>query len=205
MILHEAQLDALKELINISFARTALSLSDMTGNRVEVDVPAVALHPISELTDVLSNRVSGEVATVHQIFNGQVAGDALLLLDQKSALHLSNLLVEVPLGESQWSPTAREVLTEVGNIMLNSCLGVFGNLLEVMISFSVPRLHLESLGALLNSLTVKNEDMRYALVIMTGMRVSGGNVNGFLVICLGVTSLERLLSAVEHWEEVQLS
>lgn len=205
MNLSERQHDALKELINISFARTARSLSELTGNRVEVDVPNVALYPIGELTTALSALVSGEVATVHQIFSGQLAGDALLMLDQESALHLSNLLVEVPLGAGRWSPTAREVLTEVGNIMLNSCLGVFGNLLEVMISFSVPRLHVETLGALLNSLTVGREEMRYAFIVMTGLRVREGDVSGFLVIVLGVSSLEKLIAAVEHWEGTQVA
>jgi len=45
--------------------------------------------------------------------------------------------------------SAREVLTEVGNILLNACLGTFGNILKVQVSFSVPRLNLESLSAII--------------------------------------------------------
>ena len=35
--------------------------------------------------------------------------------------------------------SGREVITEVGNIVLNACLGVFGNLLKVQVTFAVPR------------------------------------------------------------------
>ena len=61
--------------------------------------------------------------------------------------------------------SAREVLTEVGNILLNACLGMFGNLLHVHVSFSVPRLHLESLDDLVASLMTNGNDRRYALVV----------------------------------------
>ena len=53
MQLTERQTDAMGELINIAFARTAASLSTLTGNRVELDVPQVRLTPIAELPATL--------------------------------------------------------------------------------------------------------------------------------------------------------
>ena len=100
--------------------------------------------------------------------------------------------------------TAREVITEVGNIVLNACLGVFGNLLKVQVSFSVPRLHVESIGQVFNSITVADRELEYALMIHTRFYVQAGNVSGYLVIVLGVTSLDRLLFEVKQWEERQL-
>jgi chemotaxis protein CheC len=49
------------------------------------------------------------------------------------------------------------VLTEVGNILLNACLGTFGNILKVQVSFSVPRLNLESLNQIVESLRINRE------------------------------------------------
>ena len=49
MQLTEFQQDAVTEIINIAFSRTAASLSELTGNRVELDVPEVATHPIGDL------------------------------------------------------------------------------------------------------------------------------------------------------------
>src|SRR5580692_3791539 len=92
MVLNASQRDALTELIHIAFSRTAASLSDLTGNRVDLDVPEVAVHSIGELHSAMAHFVSGEVATVHQIFTGPVAGDALLLLNHDGAVKLVGML-----------------------------------------------------------------------------------------------------------------
>jgi len=203
MLLTDRQNDALCELINIAFSRTAASLSEMTGDRVTLDVPHVAVYPISELRAALGNFAGQDLATVHQIFAGQVSGDALLLLNYDGAMMLTDLLTAEPVQSRRLNTSAREALTEVGNILLNACLGVFGNLLEVQVSFSVPRLHVEALGVLLESLVIGRDELQYALVVHTGFRLRGSAVTGFLMIALGVSSLDYLLKAVERWEERQ--
>lgn len=92
MELTQNQLDALSELINIGFARAANSLSELTGDRVLLDVPDVSIHTINELGPKLATFVDGEVATVQQIFSGPVSGNALLLLNYEGAVMLSNLI-----------------------------------------------------------------------------------------------------------------
>jgi chemotaxis protein CheC len=203
MQLTEQQNDALAELINIGFGRTAASLSELTGHRVLLDPPQVAVYPISELGIKLAGFVSGDVATVHQIFKGPLSGDALLLLDYEGAVMLSHLLMDEQAQMQRLDASSREVLTEVGNILLNACLGVFGNLLQVQVSFSVPRLHLESLGTVLNTLVIGREELRYGLVVYTAFRMRDSAVSGYLVIVLGVSSLDRLIKEVEGWEERQ--
>ncbi len=198
MNLTAQQQDALTELINIAFSRTAAALSEMTGHRVLLDPPRVALCPIGELVAHLNDLGVGEVATVHQIFTGPVAGDALLMLNYEGALALSDLLVGGRTPLPQMDATDREVLTEVGNILLNACLGMFGNLLKVQVAFSVPQLHLTALHALLDSLIIEQDGLRYALIIYTGFRVRDSAVTGYLVIVLGVASLDRLLAEVER-------
>src|SRR5262245_41219299 len=120
MQLTERQRDALTELINIGFARAGASLSDLTGQRVVLEVPQVAIHQMNELNHALGRLVIGDVATVHQIFTGPVAGHALLLLDYDGAVALKYLLTDEPVLAGRLDASAREVLTEVGNILLNS-------------------------------------------------------------------------------------
>ena len=203
MELTEHQKDALSELINIAFSRTAASLSELTGHRVLLDVPNVAIFPITELASALAEFLPAEVATVHQVFTGPVTGDALLLLNYDGAITLTDLLTDEQVRSERLNTSAREVLTEVGNILLNACLGMFGNLLQVHVSFSVPRLHLETLDALLRSLVISSEGLRYALVVYTAFRLRDSAVRGFLVIALNVASLDRLIQEAEGWEEKQ--
>jgi chemotaxis protein CheC len=198
MILTEHQQDALTELINIAFSRTAASLSDLTGQRVLLDAPQVEVRPLVELNGLLAPRVQeGDVATVHQPFAGPMTGDAFLLLSYSDAVTLTNLLTGAQIQSNRLDISAREVLTEVGNILLNACLGVFGNLLQMHITFAVPRLHLNALQALLESIVITHDDQQYALVVYTSFRLRDDTVSGYLVLVLGIASLESLIQAIE--------
>jgi chemotaxis protein CheC len=201
MELTSIQEDALIELLNIGFGRAAAALSELTGHRVVLEVPEVSIHPIAALAPALREVSSDDVASVHQIFSGPVAGDALLILDHKAAGMLKELLTDEPALPLRVDASAREVLTEVGNILLNACLGSFGNLLHVRVSFAVPRLNLDTLHHVLESLTVEREGMRYALVVHAGFRLRDAEVRGVLVIVLSVASLDKLIRAVEAWEQ----
>jgi chemotaxis protein CheC len=75
------QHDALVELLNIGFGRAGASLSQLTGHRVLLEVPKVSLQAVEEVGEMLGRVVHGPVASVHQIFSGPVAGDALLICD----------------------------------------------------------------------------------------------------------------------------
>jgi chemotaxis protein CheC len=197
------QHDALIELLNIGFGRAAASLSELTGHRVLLEVPHVSIHPIGDLNRALHLVLSDEVASVHQIFSGPVAGDALLILDHGGAGMLKELLTNEPALPLPIDATGREVLTEVGNILLNACLGTFGNILHVQVSFSVPHLDLDTLQQVMQSLLVNREGLRYALVVHAGFKLRDAEVTGYLVIVLSVASLDRLIRAVEDWEHEQ--
>ena len=113
MNLTERQIDALTELINIAFARTAASLSELTGDRVEIQVPQVRVTPIASLPDALADFAKDEVASVLQPFSGPVAGDALLVLSYDGAVRLADLLADEPTASKHLNESSREVLAEV--------------------------------------------------------------------------------------------
>lgn len=205
MELNESQRDALTELINIGYARAAGALSELTGYRIRLEVPQVAIQTVPEIMGLLHEVIKGDVASVSQVFSGPIAGNALLLLDERAALLLTELLTGEDLPSRRMDSSVREVMTEVGNILLNACLGVFGNLLQVHVTFSVPRMNVDSVGGILDSITVMDKELRYALMVHTRFHVRSSNVTGYLVIILGVTSLDRLMLEVKRWEERQVA
>lgn len=205
MELTTTQHDALTELINIGYGRAAGALSELTGYRITLEVPQVSMHEINEIAPMLDQVIRGEVASVNQMFSGPISGTAMLLLDERSAVMLSRLLTDDRNAPgTNLDAGAREIITEVGNILLNACLGVFGNLLEVHVSFAVPRLHVENVQHVLESINVETvEKLRYGLMIHTRFRLRASDVTGYLVIILGITSLDRLLRELENWENRQ--
>jgi chemotaxis protein CheC len=200
MMLTIEQKDALTELINIGFGRAAASLSKLTGHRVQLEVPKVMMCPVAELSDALRPYIDGEIASVHQVFSGPVAGDALLVLDQRSGGILKELLTNEPALPLSIDASAREVIAEVGNILLNACLGMFGNLLRVQVSFAVPHVTLEGLESVVQSVVIEREELRYALVVHAGFRLKSSAVTGYLIIVLSVASIDRLIRAIDGWE-----
>ena len=203
MHISTAQHDALVELLNIGFGRAGASLSKLTGQRVLLEVPQVAVRPVDQLNQMVSELVKDEVASVHQAFSGPVGGDAMLLLDPTAASVLKELLTDEPALPLDLDVSAREVLTEVGNIVLNACIGTFGNLLKVPVSFALPDIDVASLHVILERLQKDRIGLRYALVITSAFRLRDSEVTGYVVIVLTVESLTRLLIALELWEKSQ--
>ncbi len=203
MELNTVQHDALVELLNIGFGRAGASLSKLTQQRVLLEVPHVAVHPISHLNHALGRLVDERVASVHQVFSGPVAGDALLLLDPIAAATLTELLTDVPALSLDLDPSTREVFTEVGNIVLNACIGTFGNMLEVPVSFSVPDVDVTSMTNVIDRMMESGDAFRYALIVTAGFRLRDSAVTGYVVIVLTVQSLKRLLDALDRWQRLQ--
>lgn len=194
--------DALTELFNIGLHRAAASLSELTSQRIIVELPQLWVCPIEEMHDRLRSILTGELATVHQIFKGAMTGDAVLVLEYDSATRLADLLTQgsVAVG-GRLDQSAREVLAEVGNVILSSCLSVFGDMLQVAVSFSVPKMHVESLDALLRSLVIDDGDLRVALLAATRFRLTDREVGGYLIIGIGLTSLSLISQALEAREQ----
>jgi chemotaxis protein CheC len=196
--------EALAELINIGYARAGKSLSELTGERIVLNAPMVEIHSIDVVRVALNELVKGEVASVHQVFSGAVAGHALLLVSNEAADVLTSPLVAgVPSNQQQTA--RREALTEIGNILLQASMGLCGELLQVHVSFTVPRLEIETIDDMLNSICVNNQELQFAVLVRTRFELQNSQVSGYIVVILGVTSFSRLLDELDRWEARQLS
>lgn len=197
MLLTDYQKEAITELINVGFSKSASSLSELTGYKTLLGAPDVKLLPIEELSEALKDIIPDRIVTVHQIFNGAIAGDAMLILNQDDSKKLVNLLLDEPGIAYLSEASVKDVLSEVGNIMLNSCLGMFGNLLKIRISFTVPQLQIETLDKLIRTITIDNIEISYALMVSMEFHLRDKSISSFLVLVLGITSLEQLLTEIE--------
>ena len=197
MNLDEFETDALAELFNVGLHRAAASLSEITGQRILVDMPRLVVCRSTEIEQQLPNLLGGDIATVHQVFGGAVAGDAVLLIEQEKAALLAKLMTA---GEAapggRLDQSAREVLVEIGNIVLGACLSGFGDMLQTPVTFSIPRIHVESLPNVLRSLIVNTDEVQYAVIVATQFRLSELAADGFMIIAVGAKSLARISQAL---------
>lgn len=197
-ILTAAQRDGLMELFNIALGRAAASFSELTDRRVEFYLPKVAIHHLNHLTEALGFLIEGEVVTVHQTFSGPITGHALFLTSYSDAGKLVHLLTGAQSPSPQLSALDIGAMTEIGNIVLNACLGMFGNLLKVHMHFVVPRLYSETLQGLLDSLKIDQAGLRFALVADMPFTIRDAEVHNHIIFVMGITSVNRLLQAIEE-------
>jgi len=197
MQLTDLQTDALTEVINIGHGRAAAALSEMTGYRVLLSVPSVSVVPLVEVGRSLRNSLGENVVCVTQTFSGVLAGNAMLLVNGEAGEVLAGLLDSSRRGED--SVTSGEILAETGNVLLNACLGAFGNLLEIQISFTVPTLAVDSVPGIMRSINIQGAQLSHAVIAQTQFRIANSQVSGVLMIIVGLTSLECVLRALEQW------
>lgn len=198
----DVELDALTELFNVGLHRAAASLSDVTGQRIHIDIPKLWVFEVGEIESRLKDILVGELAAVRQGFAGAFAGDALLLIESDKAAALTSLMTagDAAIG-GRLDESAREVLSEVGNIVLGACLSGFGDVLQAPVSFTVPRLNVDALAPLLKTLDRSGDEVQYAVICATRFGLSKVAVDGYLIVAVGASSLRRMLRTLTGRDE----
>ncbi|MCD6290007.1 MAG: chemotaxis protein CheC, partial [Anaerolineae bacterium] len=188
------QHQALRMLVNNGVEQTTIALSALVDKRVRLSAPEVTICSLTELGSRLSDILPGEVVTVHQIFNGAMTGDAMLLLEFESANTLIALLTGISPLPGRLGRADQDVLLEVGNILLNTFVGTLSNTMETCVTFTIPDLRLEAVNSLLNTLMIERDKTHHALLVTTQFRIEDGSVEGYLVLVLELSSLEHLIT-----------
>ncbi len=198
--LNDIQTDSLTELINIAFGLTAAKLSEISGHRIRLNPPTLSVRPWSIQGRELKSFVVGPITSIQQVFTGIISGHAILLLNCGDAARLSQLLVHEDVRSLNLGCSANDILLETGNMVLGSCLGLIGNLLDARFTFWPPRLDLDSIEHILSSMPVVGNEPQCAIVMTSSFAIMDQEVDGRLLMVLGMSSLKRLIHAVARWE-----
>ena len=191
--------DHLAEVIQLGYGRAAAALSAMTRQRVKLLAPTIVVCPVEELASHLAPDFRSQAACVNQVFTGPIGGSAMLLLDLDSARHLATLL-EPSAASATFDQAPREVIVEVGNVLLNACLGAFGNLLRVQVRFAVPRLSIDTVPGLLRSTAATGVGApTQAVIVRTQFSLTADNISGYLLILMGVSHFNRVTAELTDW------
>lgn len=193
--LTELQQDALGELLNIGMGRASASLSEMIGEEVELSVPRVDILPYNEAVKRVNENVGEEVTAVREKFKGAFWGDALLLFPGNQSLNLVRALFkDQSLPLEMLSEMEQEALTEVGNIILNACLGSLSNIFKQNLEFDLPQYSHGSCASVLKQEKSSSQQLKDEGVLLLQMNFSleKTKVNGFLTLLMDVDSMQAL-------------
>jgi chemotaxis protein CheC len=196
--LSELQLDALTELVNLGVSRAAGNLAVMVREEVVLTVPRVALMTRRDAIRTLDQRDSRKLVAVHQTFEGEIDGRALLIFPEERSLELVRSIVSSELSNEEIIELEQEALAETGNVILNSCLATIANSLESRLKISLPEV-LRGESARFFDLPPPPEAGSTVLFIYINFAVRRRNIEGYIAMLMDLPSLEalkRLLDAL---------
>ena len=189
--LSELQLDALTELVNLGVSRAAGNLAVMVREEVILSVPKVALMTRQDAIRTLGQRDSRSLVAVHQTFEGEIVGRALLIFPEERSLELVRSLVSSELSNEEIIELEQEALAETGNVILNSCLATIANSLESRLKISLPEV-IRGESNRFFSLPPPPEAGSTVLFVYINFAVRRRNIEGYIAMLMDLPSLEAL-------------
>jgi chemotaxis protein CheC len=191
-VLNELELDALTELVNIGVSRAAASLREMVGRQqVLLSVPNVVLVSRSKAVELLSQQESSPLVAVHQIFEGDITGRALLIFPETNSLELVRAVTGGDLSLEDIIDLEQEALAETGNIILNGCLATIANMLQRSLKMSLPEI-LRGQGPEFFELAPPPEAGDVVLFLYINFAVHERDIRGYIAMLMDMPSLAAL-------------
>jgi chemotaxis protein CheC len=196
--LTELQVDALTELVNIGVSRAASSLRDMIRSQVHLSVPAVSLVSRAQAIGILAEREITNLVAIHQIFEGDITGRALLIFPETKSLELVRAITGGDLPLEDIIELEQEALAETGNILLNSCLATIANMLQRSLRMSLPEV-LRGNAATFFSLAPPPEAGDVVLFLYINFAVRERDISGYIAMIMDLPSLTTLTHLLDEF------
>ena len=189
--LSELELDALTELVNLGVSRAASNLSEMVTEQVHLSVPSVLMIGRERAIEILNKSEPSKLVAVHQIFEGEVSGRALVIFPEAKSLELVRAVTSAELSLEDIIELEHEALAETGNVLLNSCLATIANQLDRTLKISLPDI-LRGDGRRLFNLPPPPRAGDVVMFVYINFAVQRRDIQGYIALLMDVSSLTAL-------------
>ncbi len=199
-VLSELELDALTELVNTGVSRSATSLREMIGEQVHLSVPSLSLVSRAEAVLAIGKRAESKLVAVHQVFEGDITGRALLIFPETKSLELVRAVTGGDLPLEDIIELEQEALAETGNIILNGCLSTIANMLERSPRMSLPEI-LRGEGPEFFELPPPPAGGSIVMFLYINFAIRQRDIQGYIVILMDMPSLVALKVLLDEFIE----
>jgi chemotaxis protein CheC len=193
------ELDALTELVNLGVSRSAGSLRTMVGAEVLLSVPSVEIVTHARAAQIIGDREPEKLVAVHQVFEGELTGRALLIFPEANSLELVRAVTGGALPLEDIIDLESEALAETGNIILNGCLATIANMLQRTLHISLPEiLHGTGIEIFDLSSTPASAPSSEGAVLFLyiNFSVKYRNIQGYIAVLMDMPSLTILKTLI---------
>jgi chemotaxis protein CheC len=193
VVLTDLEHDALTELVNLGVSNAAASLRELVREEILLSVPKVVVVTREEAIANLGARDARPLVAVHQDFDGELRGRALLIFPEAKSMELVRAIVGNDLSLEDIMELEQEALAETGNILLNACLATIANSLQLSLRISLPEV-MQGEGT--EFFTVAPNSTLGDSVLFTYINFSARHrdIQGYIAMLLDLPSLAMLKS-----------
>jgi chemotaxis protein CheC len=186
--LSEMQFDLLKELFNLGIGAAANSLSQLVNQEVLLSVPDI----IFETPEQLANRLGAgqDVFSVSQSMEGSFAMHSMIIFNPEDSFDVVKQMLDQHLSDETLAELQSEALSEIGNIVLNSCISVIAEALGESFAIQPPIFRDTKTEHLLDESMDSKDGLLISILVK--MELKNSAVNGHLVFILNADSMENL-------------
>jgi len=194
--LNELELDMLTEMFNLGVGKAASSLSTMVKQEIKLSVPKVEFLSVAQLANELGANTT--ICSVSQMLSGPFSAQSMLLFPEENSLNIVRKLLGEDLPDETIEELQQEAFSEIGNIVLNACIGAFAESLKTEFKIDLPIFEISKPPDLLNVSENKNET---ALFIRIDLTLSTSDITGYMAFLMGTMSLEKLKDVLDKMLE----
>ena len=194
--LTDMQFDVLKEIGNIGAGNATTALSQMINMKIDMNVPKVALVPLSDISGIIGSEEMVIVGIMLGM-EGDITGTMMFLLKVDSAHRIVNLLMgtdsapDADFGEMEYS-----ALGAIGNIIAGSYLSALSSLTGLKIVATVPAMTIDMAGAILSVPAIEYGKIGDKVLFIETQLGEDDFLNGYIVMVPEVDSYGKILTSL---------
>lgn len=184
--------DLLLELFNIGIGTAAASLGMLSKQEVGVEIPEIEIVSFS---DFISSMKNDELCCVIQKSHGDIDSISMLVFPQEGTFEIVRRMLGKHIDNIPSAELYQDAIREIGNIMLNACMGSIANVLSVTLENELPVLQFGTPEEMLHSTILGIDEMLLDVTIR--MRLMESDVSGSVVFIMGPFSLKKLKQSLK--------
>jgi chemotaxis protein CheC len=197
------EIDALQEIMNISFGSAAADLSDIIDLFIQLNVPEIRILQVSRLTEYIKHetRDFDLCSIVEQKYSGDFHGLAFLIfpfgVERELLSYFEKADIKAIESDDQLNLEKKDLM-EIGNILIGACISRVFELLRSNATFFPPK---TIVGDKFQKLFLKNHfrDTDIAMTMKTSFSFRDRNVSGYLFLVNSQDSIAHLKKALAEF------
>ncbi len=184
------------EILKLAIGRAAVALSRLVDGEVALSsAPVEFLSPAQAAARVGEATGRGDSVVVRQHFETGFSGDILLIFPEQRSLELVRAMMRDTVPLDSLTELEQEALLEVGNIVLNACLGGLSRNLGGTIEGSLP---VYGRGRGVRILGALPADAHLVMILRVDFAMTGTGTEGYIVMIMDDGSAQAFATALAN-------